>query len=239
MSPASDPEAREFAARFGALLEWVQFEQTRARERNEVVALVGDFLGEGASERSVVTRSLPVFEHVNLQAALDAWAREPGRGVAVHGISIPPHHGSVNLQQLLTGEAMTPIRLSAPPLVDLPNDHCPRCLARSRPWLSCSLPRSRATSSMERAWRPTARSPDRLGAISESRGIIDRVCRGGVWGGTEPAGAPLARLPPGVACAAALPGRAAWAWLDCWGLSAGRKCGDAPRAILRPQTPQR
>jgi hypothetical protein len=113
-------------------LEWVQFEQTRARERNEVVALVGDFLGEGASERSVVTRSLPVFEHVNLQAALDAWAREPGRGVAVHGISIPPHHGSVNLQQLLTGEAMTPIRLSAPPLVDLPNDHCPRCLARSR-----------------------------------------------------------------------------------------------------------
>jgi hypothetical protein len=27
--------------------------------------------------------------------------------------------------------------------------------------------------------------------------------------------------------------------LDCWGLSAGRKCGDAPRAILRLQTPQR
>src|SRR6202042_1064492 len=51
----------------------------------------------------------------------DAWTREPGREVTVHGISIPPHHGTVNLQQLLTGEAMTPIGLSAPPFLDLPN----------------------------------------------------------------------------------------------------------------------
>jgi hypothetical protein len=90
-------------------------------ERDEVAALVGDFLGDQAAERSVVARSLPVFEHVNLQTALDAWSREPGREVAVHGISIPPHHGTVTLQQLITGEGLPPLRLSAPALVDLPN----------------------------------------------------------------------------------------------------------------------
>ncbi len=121
MTGASDAEAREFAAGFRSFLEWVHSEAAGAWERNEVVALVGGFLGEGASERSVVTRTLASFEHVNLQTALDAWSEGPGREVAVHGISIPPHHGTVNLQQLITGENMFPIRLSAPALVDLPN----------------------------------------------------------------------------------------------------------------------
>lgn len=121
MTGASDSEASEFAKSFRSFLEWVHSEQAGAWERNEVVGLVGEFLGGEASERSVVTRSLPVFEHVNLQTALDAWAREPGREVAVHGISIPPHHGTVTLQQLLSGEGMPPLRLSAPPFVDLPN----------------------------------------------------------------------------------------------------------------------
>jgi hypothetical protein len=120
MTGASDAEAREFAARFRSFLEWVHSEDA-ARKRNEVVALVDEFLGEGAAERSVVTRTLPAFEHVNLQTALDAWSMESGRDVAVHGISIPPHHGTVTLQQLITGEGMPPIRLSAPALVDLPN----------------------------------------------------------------------------------------------------------------------
>jgi hypothetical protein len=121
MTGASDSEAREFAATVRSFLEWVHSEQAGAWERNEVAALVGDFLGEEASERSVVTRSLPPFEHVNLQTARDAWMREPRREVAVRGISIPPHHGKVTLQQLVTGEGMPPLRLSAPPLVDLPN----------------------------------------------------------------------------------------------------------------------
>ncbi len=121
MTGASDSEARSFAAAFRSFLEWVHSEQAGAWERNEVARLVGDFLGEQALGRSVVTRSLPVFEHVNLQTALDAWSREPGRDVAVHGISMPPHHGPVTLQQLVSGEGMPPLRLSAPPLVDLPN----------------------------------------------------------------------------------------------------------------------
>ena len=121
MTGASDPEAREFAAAFLSFLRWVHSEDAGARPRNEVAALVSDFLGDGASDHSVVTRSLPVFEHVNLQTALDAWALEPGREVVVRGITIPPHHGTVSLQQLVTGEGMPPLRLSPPALVDLPN----------------------------------------------------------------------------------------------------------------------
>ncbi len=118
MTGASDSEAREFATAFLSFLEWVYSQQT---DSNEVVELVGHYLGEGAADQSVVTRSLPPFEHVNLQAALDAWSGEPGREVTVRGFSIPPHHPPVTLQQLLTGEHMLPLRLSAPALVDLPN----------------------------------------------------------------------------------------------------------------------
>jgi hypothetical protein len=117
----SDGEAREFAAAFRSFLRWVHSEEGGAGRRNEVVALVNDFLGQGAADRSVVTRSLPVFEHVNLQTGLDAWLREPGRDVEVHGFVLPPHHGSVNLQQIIGGDAIPPLRLTAPPLVDLPN----------------------------------------------------------------------------------------------------------------------
>jgi hypothetical protein len=133
MTGASEAEARAFAAGFRSFLQWVHSED--AGEPNEVVALVGGFLGEGASERSVVTRTLPPFEHVNLQTALDAWSLEAGRDVAVHGISIPPHHGTVSLQQLITGEGMLPIRLSAPALADLPNGPGRRLPACN--WRSC------------------------------------------------------------------------------------------------------
>lgn len=118
---AADSEAQEFARAFRAFLDWVHSEESGGRDRNEVVALVTDFLGEAAAERSVVTRTLNVFEHVNLQTAIDAWSREPGRKVEVHGFSIPPHYQSVSLQQLITGNAMPPLRLSAPSLMDLPN----------------------------------------------------------------------------------------------------------------------
>jgi hypothetical protein len=89
MTGASDSEAREFATAFLSFLEWVYSQQT---DSNEVVELVGHYLSEGAADQSVVTRSLPPFEHVNLQAALDAWSGEPGREVTVRGFSIPPHH---------------------------------------------------------------------------------------------------------------------------------------------------
>ena len=119
MTRASDSEAREFAQSFRSFLEWVHSDEWG--KENEVVALIANYLGEDASERSVVTRSLPPFEHVNLQTALDAWSREPAREVAVHGFTIPPHHPPVTLQQLVTGQGMPWLTLSPPALEDLPN----------------------------------------------------------------------------------------------------------------------
>lgn len=121
MTGASDAEARAFAAAFRSFLDWVHSDQNDAYTRNEVVALIEDFLAAARPQHSVVTRPLPVFEHVSLQTAIDAWSTEPGRTVSMHGITIPPHHGSVRLQQLVTGEGIPRLRLSAPPLVDLPN----------------------------------------------------------------------------------------------------------------------
>ena len=116
---ASSDEARAFAAAFRSFMEWAQ--SIDIGERNEVVAMIGDFLGPNGRAHSVVSRPLPVFEHVNLQTALDAWTSRPGRSVAMHGITIPPHYASISLQQLVNGDGIPPLRLSAPPLVDLPN----------------------------------------------------------------------------------------------------------------------
>ena len=81
----------------------------------------GQPLGEEGAAHSVVARRLAPFDHVNLQTALDVWVQAPDRDVAVHGIALPPHYGGVALQQLIGGAGLPPIRLSAPPLVDLPN----------------------------------------------------------------------------------------------------------------------
>jgi ATPase family associated with various cellular activities (AAA) len=120
MSGASDSEAREFAAAFRSLLDWVHSEEVLG-DRNEVVALVANYLGDGGTAKSVVSRSLAPFEHVNLQTALNAWSREPGREVAIHGYTIPPHHPQVTLQQLITGQGMPWLTLSAPSFADLAN----------------------------------------------------------------------------------------------------------------------
>lgn len=115
-----ESQAREFAAAFRSFLSWVHEEAHQGR-RNEVAALVMGFLGEERAERSVVARTLPQFEHVNLQTALDAWSQEPGREVVTHGVMVPPHHGETPLEQIVTGEVFGPLRLSPPSLVDLPN----------------------------------------------------------------------------------------------------------------------
>ena len=114
-------QARAFAAAFRSFLEWVHSPAAGAGDGNEVSALVRDFLGPDRAHHSVVTRDLPPFEHVNLQTAVNAWSAQPGRAVEVRGIALPPHYGGVNLQQLVAGEGMPPLRLTAPALADLPN----------------------------------------------------------------------------------------------------------------------
>ena len=116
---APEDQAREFAAAFRGFLDWVQ--AAAGREENEVSALVRDFLGSDGGHHSVVTRELPPFEHVNLQTAVDAWSNCAGRTVEVRGVALPPHYGGLSLQLLVAGEALPPLRLTAPALADLPN----------------------------------------------------------------------------------------------------------------------
>jgi hypothetical protein len=116
---APDHQAREFAAAFRQFLDWIHSPSTG--EDNEVTALIRDYLGADGMEYSVVTRDLPPFEHVNLQTALDAWSARAGRTVEVRGIAQPPHFGGLSLQQLVAGESLPPLRLTAPALTDLPN----------------------------------------------------------------------------------------------------------------------
>jgi hypothetical protein len=118
-SGASGAEGQEFAAGLRALLDWLHVPGQGAR--NDVVALVQEVLGSAGLEQSVVARDLPPFEHVNLQTALDAWSAAPGRTVEVRGVALPPHYGGIDLQQLMTGEGLPPVRLSAPAVADLPN----------------------------------------------------------------------------------------------------------------------
>ena len=115
---APDQQAREFAAAFRGFLEWIH---TSFGEQNEVSALVRGFLDSDAAGYSVVSRELAPFEHVNLQTALNAWSAGAGRTVEVHGIALPPHYGDITLQQLIAGESLPPLRLTAPALADLPN----------------------------------------------------------------------------------------------------------------------
>ena len=117
----SESEARDFLLAYRTFMIWMHANFEPHEERNEVVTLVTEYLGGRGSEQSVVARDLPPFEHVNLQAALDAWGAEPGRSVEVQGITLPPRYEPVTLQQLITGEDLPPLRLSAPALVDLPN----------------------------------------------------------------------------------------------------------------------
>ena len=119
--PTDDAQVQDFAAALRDLLAWVHGQDGGGRRDNEVVALVGGHLEETARARSVVGRRLPVFEQVNLQVALDAWCEAPGRTVQVHGIALPAQYGPVGLQDLLHGDGLPPVRLSAPDLVDLPS----------------------------------------------------------------------------------------------------------------------
>jgi hypothetical protein len=118
---ASGEQAREFAVAFRAFMHWVNSAAAGAGDGNEVSLLVREFLGPEGADLSVVTRDLPRFEHVNLQTAVNAWAGQTGRTVDVRGITAPPHYGPVDLQQLVGGEALPPLRLTAPALADRPN----------------------------------------------------------------------------------------------------------------------
>ena len=128
---ASPEQAAEFARAFLGFLRWAHTHADEDRS-NPVVAAVREHLGDGVSH-SVLTNELPLFEHVNVQTALDHWGASDGRTVTVHGVSVPPHYQAPWLQHLVHGEVAGPVRLAAPDLVDLPSgpDRSTACLRRA------------------------------------------------------------------------------------------------------------
>ncbi|WP_298805435.1 ATP-binding protein [uncultured Pseudokineococcus sp.] len=120
LSPEERAEVRSLARALDRLADWAGAQAQQARRSPVTERLQAHVPAEGRA-RSVVTRQLPVFQHVNVQVALDAWCAEAGREVAVEGVAMPPHYGGVVLHQLLHGEDLPPLRLAAPDLVDLPS----------------------------------------------------------------------------------------------------------------------
>ena len=115
-----EAQAREFAGAFLSFLEWVH-DTADPEPDHEVAALVAGFLGPDAARLSVVSSDLPVFEHVNLQTAVNAWSVQPGRTAEVRGLLLPPHYG-LSLQEIVSAEAVPDqLRLIAPTLAALPN----------------------------------------------------------------------------------------------------------------------
>lgn len=102
-----------------ALLDWAN--TAIPAVEHPIVARIRGYLTSEAIERSVVTRSLSLFEQVNQQIALDVWMAQAGRTVAVEGLSVPPHYGEPALHDLLRGGGVGPLRLGAPDLLDLPS----------------------------------------------------------------------------------------------------------------------
>lgn len=117
---ANEQESRDLAAAVRRLVEWARADQDSGGS-GELVTLLRGHVGEGWPQLSVVSRELPPFEQVNLQAALTTWSAADGRTVQVHGFSLPPHFQAPTLQQLLSGEGLPPSRPAAPDLVDLPS----------------------------------------------------------------------------------------------------------------------
>lgn len=117
--PAEPEEARQFAQAFRQFLSWVHQDDVEGRAQ-PVVTLVRDHLSSERLEEPVLGRALSLFEHVNVQVALETWMVGEGRSVEVHGLTLPPGYDDVSLQDLLHGAHLPPMTLSTPNLVDVP-----------------------------------------------------------------------------------------------------------------------
>ena len=119
MTEDSDRAMRELATNANRFMKWVHQNGAATESRTEIQRMLQQRLGDGAAQ-SVVSRDLPLMEQVNLQVALDAWMKQDGRTVDVHGIFVPKHYGSADLTGLITGTG-SPVQLVAPAMTDLPD----------------------------------------------------------------------------------------------------------------------
>ena len=104
MSEERGPEVAD-VGRFGRRLVTQFVDKAREAERPRFATMLTRHLGVSADGLPVAEQQWPPYEHVNVQAALDAWLAEPGREHHVVGIAGLRHHGPVGIADLL---GMTP-----------------------------------------------------------------------------------------------------------------------------------
>jgi hypothetical protein len=104
MSDGAAPEVADLG-RYGRRLVSRFVEKAREADRPRFATMLTDHLGVPADGLPVAEQQWPSYEHVNVQAALDAWLGEPGRTHHVVGVAGLRHHGPVGIADLL---GMTP-----------------------------------------------------------------------------------------------------------------------------------
>ncbi len=99
----TDGQAPELAdvRRYGRRLVTRFVDKAREADKQTLATLLTDHLGVPADRLPVADQQWPAYEHVNVQAALDAWLAEPGREHRLVGIAGYRHRGSVGIADLL------------------------------------------------------------------------------------------------------------------------------------------
>ncbi|HET7388474.1 MAG TPA: ATP-binding protein [Nocardioidaceae bacterium] len=109
----------------------------RAADRVTLGALLRDHLGAVVDELEVVEESWPGYDHVNVQAGLDAWLAEPGRDHRLVGVVNFRHH-EFGLTELLRATGVHSMHLpSAGNVSRLPLPSGPG--GETKPCVRCGL----------------------------------------------------------------------------------------------------
>ncbi len=87
--------------RYAALVVDRFVTQARSAQQPTFRSLIGAHLGTGVDDLAVVEEAWPAFEHVNVQAALDAWLGVERREHRVVGMADYRHRGGFGLGDLL------------------------------------------------------------------------------------------------------------------------------------------
>ena len=100
MSEQPGPELAD-VRRYGRRLMTRFVDQAREADRPQFGTMLTEHLGLPADRLPVAEQQWPAYEHVNVQAALDAWLGEPGREHRLVGVAGYRHRGSMGLADLL------------------------------------------------------------------------------------------------------------------------------------------
>jgi ATPase family associated with various cellular activities (AAA) len=87
--------------RYGRRLVTRFVDQAREAEQPHFASMLTEHLGRPADRLPVAEQQWPSYEHVNVQAALDAWLAEPGREHRLVGVAGYRHRGNLGLVDLL------------------------------------------------------------------------------------------------------------------------------------------